>query len=533
LNKISFGIENVELVDSRQNSNFSILSLDFFASGDNLHNLYVSEETLMRTAETIKNCPIIWKYDPKLDDAYGHSPDQTPCGFVPETSKIESRKLQDGRTMLSVIAYVWKRYTGELLNFFKRDGGKKPVSVEMSVFEYGPLDNDRQEIKDFKYEGITVLGSFVTPAIPMASATVLSFSEIEKEYNEDLSKEFGLSSIDFTIPDIVKQNATKGLELSKQSGNAGTSVELASAKYFIKQKSITPEKVRHIVNYFSAEKFKKPTKTDEDVSLLLLGGAEAWQWADAIVTKLDRLEDASVKFGAGNATNPNQTERMEINMKDEKIIEMGDVKEPETKVEEVEAKKEEMAFPPKDEKEKPSEEKPATEEKKKFEFPKNFNMEKMAKFFAEEDEEKDEDIEMAKAECMAEFANPAVLMGGMFAKMCRMASCIEKMSAENKVYMEENESLKKFKASMETAQKEFEVKKTLEELCAKVEIPAEAKEEMAAEAEKFALSDLEAWKTYCKAKSFDFSVKESAKSDVVRVGLPFTGTTPKKNDLWS
>ena len=185
--KLSFAVNNVEMIDENPDSNFAVLSLDFFASGENLHNLYVSEETLSKTADTIKKCPLVWKYDEVLDDVYTHDKDEVPCGFVPETANIEKKKLEDGRTMLSVMAYVWKRYTGKLLDIFKRDGGKKPVSVEMSVYELKRLPSGQKELLDYRFEGITVLGSFVTPAIPNANATIVSFSEMEKEYVENYS----------------------------------------------------------------------------------------------------------------------------------------------------------------------------------------------------------------------------------------------------------------------------------------------------------------------------------------------------------
>ena len=194
-NRYAFAIEDAKIIEENPNSKFAIVELDFFASGQNLHNLYVSEETLLRTADTIKNCPLVWKYSKTLDDIYTHDKDETVCGFVPETSEIKSRKLPDGRTMLSTISYVWKRYTGQLLDIFKRDGGKKPVSVEMIVYDIKRLPNGTKELTDFKYEGITILGSFVTPAIPLAAAKVLSFSELEKEYAEDYKKEFSETGI--------------------------------------------------------------------------------------------------------------------------------------------------------------------------------------------------------------------------------------------------------------------------------------------------------------------------------------------------
>jgi len=184
--KLSFTIEDARLVKEDPDSSFSLLSLDFFASGDNLHDLYVSEDTLIRTADTIKNRPIVWKYDSVMQDAKTHSSDEVPCGVIPESAEIVSRRLDDGRVMLSTISYVWKRYSGKILEFFKRDG-EKPISVEITVLDQITNDKGKEELLDYKFEAVTVLGNLIRPAIPLAHATVLQFA---KEYNDDYNREF-------------------------------------------------------------------------------------------------------------------------------------------------------------------------------------------------------------------------------------------------------------------------------------------------------------------------------------------------------
>ena len=516
--------------------------------------MYVSEETLLRTANTIKNCPLVWKYDERLDDIYTHDKDEVPCGFVPETAEIQQRKLADGRTMLSVIAYVWKRYTGELLGFFKRDGGTKPVSVEMSVYDTALMADGLIELRDFKYEGITVLGSFVTPAIPNANATVLSFSSIRKEYKEAVEKEFMFADIDMVIPEDVKETARKGLELRK-SGNPATSVGVATAKYLINNSKITPERVTQAVKYFSLQKKTKiadnQSETDK-TDWLLWGGDSGLKWIRSLSEKMVGEQDAKLALYEAGLLSSSAEESFSDGNIGDIIPNFDSSTKEESKKEDIsmdEIKKEEMAvvedapvaevamaevpdfIKAKQEKaeEKPEEKK----EEKKFEFPKNFNLETMSKMFAEEEE--DEDVKMAKAEVeKGEFADPSVLMAGMFAKMCKMADAVMKMSEDAKVYMAENEDLKKFKADMEMAQKLFAIESTLKELSEKVIIPDEAREEMISEAEKYTFSDIESWKTFCKAKSFEFAIKDSGKSDVVRVGMPFAGTNlKKKDDLWS
>lgn len=521
--KLYFSIEDANVISENPNSNFAVLSLDFFASGENLHDMYVSEDTLIRTADTIKNCPLVWKYDDKLDDVYTHDKDEIPCGFVPENSQIKTKKLPDGRTMLSVVAYVWKRYTGQLLGFFKRDGGKKPVSVEMTVSKTKRMENGLLELLDFKYEGITILGSFVTPAIPLANASVLSFSQIKEEYDEAFEQEFHYVSASTKIPKEVKDSVQKGLDFVKEYGKA-TSVDLAFAKRLLKEEEISSEDAYRIIYYFTNNKDGKVidvSKTnppvEEYISYLLWGGSTSYRWAKSIVEKEEREKEKSEKM---EMAMDNEKEELIV----EETVEMA----------EDTAKDEEKETPAEEKAETPEEQKKEGEKgiEKKFEFPKNMSMEKMSEFFSEDGDE--DDIKMAKEEvAKGEFANPSVLMGGMFATMCKMSEMLKQMAEDNKVYMQENEELKKFKAELETSQKNFEVNKTLTELAAKVIIPDDAREEMLAEAEKYSFAEIETWKTYCKAKSFDFAIKDKKSDDVIKIGMPFTTTTKKQNDLWS
>jgi len=754
--KLSFTIENAEMIDENPDSNFARLALDFFASGDNMHNLYVSEETLMRTADTIKNCPLVWKYDEVLDDIYTHDPEEVPCGFVPESTEITSKKTKDGRTMLSAIAYVWKRYTGPLLGFFKRDGGSKPVSVEMSVYKTRPLTDEKTELLDFRYEGITVLGSFVTPAIPMAQATILSFAE---EYEEDFEKEFSLDNI--IIPKKIRYTAEEGLELRKEHGG-GTSTALAFARYLVNNKTITPERVREISNYFSGHKYG-----EKDVDWLLWGGDYAKEWAEKMSEKIDgelvtfpykskkdinpalkgihppvslgqanaianqadsigidekkngwaiaissfrkthhvengkwvknkgseakasvepteeemeywndvieedfaaedmgkgeaiqvnKSKDAmsnsswgsvdktslmhkvlhasnykslvhsvylvveegweehpssSLKYpvmqikgneavynrgGLGNALSRAQgqnetgvvskihglydklglnSDKKEMAMTEEELAKIAAEEKAKKAAEEEAAKK----FAAEEEAKKKAEEeaakkfaaeeeakklaaeeeakKAAEEEAKKFAAEeeakkaaeekakkfaedeaakitaeqKKFQVESMSKFFS--DDEDEDDIKMAKAEiAKGEKADFGIIMNAIYGKFCKMRDEMSVFAEEKKVYMAENEELKKFKAELEGQQKEFAIIETLKELSASVSLSEEIKAEMRADAENYSLEDIEAWKNACKAKSFDFAIRMPPEQGVIKVGLPFSGTTKKPKSLW-
>jgi hypothetical protein len=600
--KLSFTISNAELVNENPDSSFALLSLDFFASGKNKHDTYVSEETLLKTADTIKNCPVVWKYDPILDDIGTHDPEEAPCGFIPQDTEIKSRKMDDGRTMLSVLSYVWKRYSGKLLDFFKRDG-EKPVSVEMNVLDSAQMQGNLIELKDYRFEAVTVLGTFVTPAIPMAKATVLQFS---KEYKDAYNKEFAkYEGIDFAIPEDVKKNVQMALELHHSNSIKATSVSLAMAEYLATNEKVTPTIVRQMVKFFS-----KPV----DTRVNFFGGKEGALWSKDIFDAIEKIDSSQSYFGEGGLLTMPYKNVSEINpalkgitppitlgqaneiakqadavgttdkvngwavaissfKKTHKVVDgkwvkknkeesMSD-KEKEEMAEEVKPKEEmaeeeklEAAAPeekgedPEEEKtESPEEEKKEDKEEKMEAEPDGDEMKDkpsmkrmsldayldVAAMLAYLEAETDDNAEMvakyaeAKEEMAKEYCNPASIMSAMYAKMCKLSAKFAKQE-------EEMAQLRKYKADAEANQKKEEVEMCLKEMAEKVVIPDETMAEMRASAEKFSYAEIDAWKNECKAKVYDFAVKQPAKGEekIVRMGLPFTTKIPApQNDIWA
>jgi hypothetical protein len=295
---IKFDISNAELIQENQNSSFSILSLDFFADGENAHDLFISEATLEKTAPTIKNCPIVWKYNPMLDDATTHSAGELAVGVIPQQSEITRKKMPDGRTMLTVAAIVWKRFSGRILDIFKRDGSK-PISVEIRVNESRKLDTGITELLDYCFEAVTVLGTGILPAIPKARATVLQFS---KEYQEDFQREFSTySDIDFTISPEIKSNVEKGLKLHKEFKSNADSVKLAASRHLAKNEKASPEKVRHIAKMhksFDTKNMVKNPPNSQYIVYLMMGGKEGAEWSKEISDKLDQADANKPAFFA-------------------------------------------------------------------------------------------------------------------------------------------------------------------------------------------------------------------------------------------
>lgn len=554
MERLSFEVENVELTeDQNPDSSFAILSLDFFASGLNKHNMTVSPEVLEKTANTIYNKPVVWKYDSTFNDIGTHDSLEVPAGFVKEGAEIKRKTMDDGRIMLSTIAYVWKKYSGRLLEFFKRDGNIKPVSVEITVSDSVEREDGLTELKNYVYEAITVLGSIITPAIPGANSSVLQFSDDQQEYQEAYKKEFSLryDDVDFTISQNIKTNAQRGLDLYKENGTGGNSVNLAIARFLIKNNNITPQKIRHIYDFFlkhKADNFDKEIPNKEYISFLLYGGNDGLKWSKDILDQLNEIDDKHLSyFEEGNNKNADSTtsdeSEKEKNMGEKEKMEAEDKKEeevvkPEDKKEEM-ASEEEKKEPEKMEEntdskdaEKKEEEKEDKDEEDKEKMSNDANMEAVLSFLKNETSKWSEVADEGETE---EFANAFESkdfckgMTALYSRMCKMSKCMEKMEEKEKAYMAE-------KAKAEEEQKKFEVEKTLKEMELSADIPQEKMEEMKTESDKFALKDIESWKNHCKAIAFDFAKKDNAEKvneGIMRIGMPFVGRSDKQsNSLW-
>jgi len=185
--KLVFSVENISPVEDSDidKTQFSKLLIDCFSTSPSAHDTFVSEETLKRTAKTILLKPVVFAVDERLDDAAGHELDEVPAGFIPSNSILDFRKSSDGsHIIMSIEALIWKRYSGRLLDYFRRDGSKG-VSVEIEVFDAKEDEKTGlMELVDYCYNAITILGEYISPAISGAKA-VLQFSEDFKQAKEE------------------------------------------------------------------------------------------------------------------------------------------------------------------------------------------------------------------------------------------------------------------------------------------------------------------------------------------------------------
>ena len=179
---LNFAISKIDFIEEVNDSLFRKARIEAFATGENAHTLPIDEDVLRRGAKTIYNKPILWKYDKRLDDAMAHEKDEVPCGFIPkEDNPITFKKHEDGRIFIVINALIWTRYSGRLIEIFKRDNNHKDVSIEIVI-----LESDNRGIKpkilEFVIAGITILGEWIAPACKGCHAELLEFSADRKKY---------------------------------------------------------------------------------------------------------------------------------------------------------------------------------------------------------------------------------------------------------------------------------------------------------------------------------------------------------------
>lgn len=208
-NVVRFTINKYNIQDISDNQ-LTKIEMWVTKSGDNKHNLPITEDAIRQSADTLVGKPILYKYNKYTKDFMGHEVDEIPCGVVLSKDDIRFEYDENEELWLVCTAYIWKYYCPEVLEVFKNHDGEKPISMEIQIVESQQKD-DKTEILSFVFLGVTLIGD--SPAIPNAKATVLKFSEMVEEVRKIL----------FAVPkeDMGKNDPIK-IDLSKKSADMTT-----------------------------------------------------------------------------------------------------------------------------------------------------------------------------------------------------------------------------------------------------------------------------------------------------------------------
>ena len=528
---LNFEIEDADIIEENPDSQFATAKVLAFSSGESRNDTYCSEEVLQSTAPSIYNKPILYNINNVFDDFNSHiDPSKSLiAGFVVPDS-AEFVRLPDNRLSLSVLIKLWKRYSPKAMEIFKRDGGKKKVSVEVDLIDSEEQSNGFLNMKNFVYSGICILGDLVTEASPGAQLEMMSFAKENEEYKEAVKMEFGCyDEIDFTIPENVKKNSLKGLALYKDNGRGATSVSLAHARFILKNDKITADKIKSMKKMFKSEKFKHMSKSppsDEYITYMLYGGSDGFVWSEEIYAKIDEQDSKQMSyFGkeTKNMEDEEKKEEMALEKPEEKEMagkpekeEMAEEKPEEKKEEE----KEEMAADSEEEKkEEEQEKKDEPEEEKKEEKMSNDQNLDVAATLTMLANETDAYSDMVKSEYAKEEKDYAKMFEAMCGKMCQMA--------------EENKNLKSFKYEIQKEQFDFAIKSTMKDIEEHSTMPQDKKDFLFEEAKKFSLDNIDEWRNLARAEAFSFATKGEEESKELHFATPWgTKDTKKVSSLW-
>lgn len=136
-------------------------------------------------------------------------------GFIPHDAEIEYEYDEDAdRNYLISYGYLWKNYLDEVEDILDKNDGNTDISMEISVEDSFERDDGLIQIKDYTFEGITMLG--VPPGMIGANLELFSRESISniKFEMEELCKTYALEKEE---ENLDKNNQAKEFGLSVQN----------------------------------------------------------------------------------------------------------------------------------------------------------------------------------------------------------------------------------------------------------------------------------------------------------------------------
>ena len=565
MTRLNFEVEQTDFIEENPDSQFATAKIRAFSSGLSRNDTHCSEGVLQSTASTIYNKPVLYNVNNVFDDFGSHADPEKSliAGFVvPESANFV--RLQDNRLSLEVFVKLWKRYSPKVMEIFKRDGGKKKVSVEVELLEAEEMANGVLDMKDFIYSGICLLGSLITEGSPDAQMQMLSFSEQNEAYQEAYNEEFNR---ELSIPDNVKDNINMGFSLLKKSKYKGNSVSVSNAKSLLSDGKTNLSMAKALNVLLNSDKFINVDKKEDSIDYIdymLFGGDEGKAWISRILCyyknfknniiefPYKRIEDINpalkgikppITLGQANSI-ARQADAIGTDkdkngwaiaisnfkkthvVKDGKWVKKENMSMKKELTEDNALEKEELNMMEEENKEEMAEEK---EEEKK---------EEMAEEKEEEEKEEDESVFSAyefDADFLAIFEGEEdyidnITSGVKEADFTKVCDALVKKIFEMKKSIED---LELFKEGVQKDRFEFEVNAVIKEIENTVIMPEGKLEELKAEAMEYGFDRLDEWKVKAKADAFSFAKKTEDDEKELHFANPWLNSNEEaRQSVW-
>ena len=191
---------------------FIPVKLKIVHSGLTAKGFYFTEDSLYRAAGSLRNVPILAKFNRETQDAMGHEYsikrskigkehylhfEEVPIGVVPESSEIDI-VLEEDKLFMYATGLIWERYANEMKYVLQRDE-EKQISMEIVVMDGEQKPDGTTEVKEFGFSGITILGQSYVPGVTGAVIKILQNHFAELGEKENFTMNFNLENKKWTV----------------------------------------------------------------------------------------------------------------------------------------------------------------------------------------------------------------------------------------------------------------------------------------------------------------------------------------------
>lgn len=460
---IRFDISGLKLCKLLDEST-ALLDVRVCTSGNNAHNLPFTKDTLRNAAErTLRGKPIVAEYSHWRRDIGTHERPENSnrIGYFVENQDFRYVDNEDGTCSLYAYAILWKDYApNEYQCIVDGEDSTKGVSMEIkwnSKKQGFQGDMELEEITDFSFRAVAILGDRYIPASAGSNAKVVVFSDRVKETEMKY----------FSEKTIKIENSKESANNSKSWSNPGRKLYSKILKA-TNSESLVKEAYLVVEDGYKdspSSKLKYPhhvVKGDKlvvDISGLKAAFSRAEQQGIVNGEIKDHLMRHYKEIGLDTE---NFSEKEESSLEENKDKVMMEENNPEDTKE--------------DKKEEKFEETPAAVEDKKDDI--------------DDDDDEDEKHEENYAEKMKEYE-------------CKMAENEKKIVQ----YEAELEELRKYKADREESDKNFAIEQTISEV---IDImPKDEIDKFREEGKSISFAEVDGFKNKIKARALDFAVENS------------------------
>lgn len=236
-----------------------------------------------KALSTFRNKPVLGYFNNEKGDLRGHDSDlrydseydnwyfdytngksETPLGVIRSEDSIEIVQ-KDGLNWIKFTCILWIKYCYKQVKKLLKDR-RKSVSVEIEVVE-SHMENGIEFIDAFIFDGVSLLGNDVTPAVPLAHASILDSIASEVFRKKSVCLSFAYKELDKNNPDKanVDNNTFSTVHNSNPEPNSASGPDFEQPVENEKDKEITMKTEKGGEN---VEEFETKLTNDNIVDLL-------------------------------------------------------------------------------------------------------------------------------------------------------------------------------------------------------------------------------------------------------------------------